>query len=151
MSLTTYRARTHAGFPISKKGRFYDDAECTRPQTVFIESCARAPHIDISEDRDNLYLEVELPGLDEKDVQISIANNILTIRGEKCREPEKTSRAYHRIERSFGEFLRQFALAPIYDQRMIKTQFCRGILEVTIPKSASSDSQKHEISISPSQ
>ena len=132
MSLTTYKPRPRRGFQFQESSRSYDDAECTCPQTVFIESCTYAPHIDISEDETNLYILAELPGLDVSDVHISLADDILTIRGKK--ERVDNGRAYHRTERSFGEFVRQFALASMYDQTAITSKFSRGILEVVIPK-----------------
>lgn len=146
MSLTSYRPRPRNGFQFTAPQRSYNDAECTCPQTVFIESCAYAPHVDISEDENNLYILAELPGLEESDVHISIADDILTIRGEKRRLMERTGRAYHRLERSFGEFVRQFALSPIYDHAALTTKFSRGILEVTVPKRSGS-----EFGLSPSQ
>jgi HSP20 family molecular chaperone IbpA len=134
MSLTSYRPRPRNAFQFSTRHPAYDDAECTCPQTVFIETCDYAPHVDISEDAENLYILAELPGLTERDVHVSVADDILTIQGEKRREQEHSTRAHHRVERSFGEFVRQFALLPIYDQTAITTQFFNGILQVIVPK-----------------
>jgi HSP20 family protein len=93
------------------------------------------PHIDIMEDDDRLHIIAELPGMKEEDVVVTCSDNILSLRGEKKREP--TAMRYHRIERSFGDFTRQFRLPPSVKKGDLKIHFTGGLLEIDIEKSRS--------------
>jgi len=92
------------------------------------------PNIDISEDADNFYILAELPGLTEADLKITVDNDVLTIQGKKSRKEEKRERNYHRIERSFGEFIRSMSLPTNVKSEDIRAHFEGGLLELTLPK-----------------
>ncbi|SRR5579883_2942748 len=92
------------------------------------------PNIDISEDKDNFYILAELPGLTENDVKVTVENDVLTISGQKERKEEKKERNYHRVERSFGEFIRSLSLPTNVNAKSILGTFKDGLLELTLPK-----------------
>lgn len=92
------------------------------------------PSLDISEDKENIVIKVDLPGVKQNDIDISIHGNILTIKGERKREEESKDRNYHRIERFFGSFVRSLSLPQYVDTNKVKASYKDGVLEITIPK-----------------
>lgn len=93
-----------------------------------------APSLDISETKDALIVKVEIPGMDPKDVQVSLQENLLTIKGEKKQEKEEKDEHYHRVERSYGAFTRSVRLPVGVDGSKVNATFKNGLLAVTLPK-----------------
>jgi HSP20 family protein len=93
-----------------------------------------APPVDIYEDEHNITVQAEVPGVDEKDLDVRLENTVLTISGERRMEDEQKEENFHRIERSYGRFVRSFALPTTLDPENVNAQFENGILKVTIPK-----------------
>ncbi|HEV8699861.1 MAG TPA: Hsp20/alpha crystallin family protein [Candidatus Polarisedimenticolia bacterium] len=92
-----------------------------------------APAVDIYERDGNIVLKAELAGLDPKDVDIRVENNVLTVRGERKFENEVKRENFHRVERSYGTFTRSFTLPNAVDTERIKADFKDGVLQVTLP------------------
>jgi HSP20 family protein len=92
------------------------------------------PSMDISETKDSLVAKVEAPGMEEKDIQVSLQENLLTIKGEKKQEKEEKEERYHRIERSYGAFTRSVRLPVAVDASRVTATFKNGLLTVTLPK-----------------
>ncbi len=107
-----------------------------------------SPAVDISEDRDNFYLHVELPGLKKDDVKISYEDGILTIRGEKKNMREEKDVNYHRLERSFGQFERSFRVPNRIVEDKIAARFENGVLTITLPKAEEAKPKEIEVKIS---
>jgi len=103
-----------------------------RPDEVF--GGQWVPVVDILEEDQEFVVKAELPGMESKDLDIQIQENILTIRGEKHLDQEVQKDRYHRIERSYGSFQRSFTLPNIVDQEKVKAKFKDGLLEIKIPK-----------------
>jgi HSP20 family protein len=93
-----------------------------------------APAVDIYEKDGNIVLKAELPGVDAKDVDVRVENNLLTLRGERKFDNEVTRDNYHRVERSYGSFSRSFTLPNVVDTANIKAEFRDGVLHMTLPK-----------------
>jgi HSP20 family protein len=93
-----------------------------------------APAVDIFEREGNIVLKAELPGIDPKDVQINVENNVLTLRGERKVDSDVKRESYHRVERSYGAFTRSFHLPNTVDVNNIKADYRDGILSVALPK-----------------
>ncbi len=93
-----------------------------------------APTSDVVETKDEIVIKAELPGLDEKDVNVEIENGVLTIKGERHAEQETNEKDYRRMERSYGSFLRTFALPTNIEAEKISATFTNGLLEVHMPK-----------------
>ncbi|SRR5581483_455653 len=106
------------------------------------------PSVDINEDKDNLYFIAELPGLNSDDVKVTISEGVLTIRGEKKREEEHHDRNFYRMERSYGEFVRQFTLPEDVKEENIQADFKDGVLEIMVPKKEPSKPKEREVKIS---
>jgi HSP20 family protein len=95
---------------------------------------AVAPRIHISETDTELKIEAELPGINEKDVEVMLGHARLTIKGEKKQQKEEKKKDYHMVERSYGSFARSIALPFEADPNQVEAAFARGVLTVTVPK-----------------
>ena len=105
------------------------------------------PAMDVEEKGKAFKLTAELPGMDKKDVNISIKDDVLTISGEKKEEKKKEESDYYRSERVFGKFQRSFRLPEIVEEDKIAAEFKDGILHVTIPKSKETVTKEKQIEI----
>jgi HSP20 family protein len=93
-----------------------------------------APSMDVSETKESLVCKVEVPGMEQKDIQISLQENLLTIKGEKRQEKEEKDEHFHRIERSYGAFTRSLRLPVAVDAGKVTATVKSGVLTVTLPK-----------------
>jgi HSP20 family protein len=103
------------------------------------------PTMDVAETDKQIEITVELPGLEEKDVQINLSDNTLTIRGEKKAEREQKDKDYHLVERSYGSFSRTLELPAGVNADDIKATISKGVLSVTVPKPAPAQVKKIQI------
>ena len=103
------------------------------------------PVVDIFEKGDDLVICAELPGLEQDDVDISIENNTLVLRGERKRKTEFEEKDAHRLERTFGVFTRSFTLPKTVDSDRISASYKNGVLELTLPKVEQAKLRKIEI------
>jgi HSP20 family protein len=101
------------------------------------------PQVDVSETGKEVRITAELPGLDEKDVEVTVTNNMLTIKGEK----EEEEGDYYHSERSYGYFDRTIALPQGIDADNAKAKFKKGVLKVTIPKKPEAQSSRRKIEL----
>lgn len=104
-----------------------------------------APAVDIVENDNDITIKAELPGVDAKDVSISLDNNVLTLRGERNSEKEVNRENYHRMERACGAFSRSFALPASIDGDRVTADFRNGLLSITLPKKESSKGRTIQI------
>ena len=93
-----------------------------------------APAVDVLEDENKVVVKAELPGMNEKDIEVSILGDTLTIKGEKRKEEEKKDKQYHRVERVYGAFHRSISLPASVASDKVKASFKNGILEIEMPK-----------------
>ena len=95
---------------------------------------AWAPSVDIYENKDQIVLEAELPGMKQEDFDLSIENNVITLRGERRFEKTDETDNYHRVERSYGAFTRSFTLPQTVTAEGATAEYNNGVLRVTLPK-----------------
>lgn len=95
---------------------------------------ALSPHIDVAETDGAVEVTAELPGIDEKDFEVVLEDDLLTIKGEKKSEREESKKDYHLVERSFGSFARSIRLPFSADAEAVKANFAKGVLKVSITK-----------------
>ena len=93
-----------------------------------------SPVSDVIESKDEIVIKTELPGIDEKNVDVEIESGVLTIKGERNAEKETEEKGFRRVERSYGSFLRTFALPPSVEPEKVSASFTNGLLEVHLPK-----------------
>jgi HSP20 family protein len=103
------------------------------------------PSLDVSETKNNIVVKAEAPGVDPKDIDISLTGDVLTIKGEKRQEKEEKDQNYHRVERSYGVFARSVRLPQEVQSDKIEASYKNGILKITLPKSE--EAKKKEIKI----
>lgn len=105
------------------------------------------PQVDIGATDKEYSITIEVPGVDEKDVKVEIANNTMTIRGEKKQEKEEKKKDYYRVERSYGSFQRVLSLPEDANQDDIKATFKNGVLTIKMPRKALPKSDVKQIEI----
>lgn len=103
------------------------------------------PSVDVTETDKQIEITAELPGLEEKDVQVNFADNVLTIRGEKKAEKEEKDKTFRLVERSYGSFVRSLELPDGVDANAIKASIDKGVLKVTVPKPAPAQVKKIDV------
>jgi HSP20 family protein len=106
-----------------------------------------APSVDISENAEEFILKAEIPGVNKDDVKVSIADDIVSIQGERKQEKEERDKKFHRVERSYGSFLRTFSLPSNIDDAKVQAQFKDGLLTVRLPKSATAKPKSIDVKI----
>jgi len=104
-----------------------------------------SPNVDIYENKDQIVLEAELPGMKREDFDVSVENNIITLRGERHFEKKEDSDNYHRVERAYGSFTRSFTLPNTVSSEGASADYSNGVLRVTIPKREETKARRIEI------
>ena len=115
------------------------------PPTALGEMIAWTPAVEMAETDDKLLLSVELPGMKRKDIQVTLDDGVLTIRGEKKKEHEEKEKRYHLWERRYGTFERSFTLPRTVDAQRIKARFEDGVLKIEMPKSREAKGQRIDV------
>lgn len=108
---------------------------------------ATVPAMDVAETDDHYELTAELPGLEEKDVEVKLTNGSLVIRGEKREEKEEKRKDYHLSERRYGSFERRFRLPDGIEADKIEAQFKSGVLRIMLPKTAAAKTAEKKIKV----
>ena len=131
-----------------RMNRLFEDS-LSRSKTTDQEMAMGAwtPAVDIFETAETIVLKADLPGIDEKDIDVRIENNVLVLRGERKFLKEAKEEDYHRIERSYGVFSRTFQLPGTIDQNKIQAIHQDGVLEVRLPKREDSKPRQVKIDI----
>lgn len=104
-----------------------------------------SPRLDVSESEKDVRISAELPGLDEKDVEVSVGAGMLTIRGERREEKKSDEKGWVRREQSWGSFRRSVALPCDVDPEKADATFAKGLLKITLPKAASAQGKRIEV------
>ena len=106
---------------------------------------AWSPSVDIYENKDQIVLEAELPGMKQEEFDLSIENNVITLRGERRFEKTDDSDNYHRVERSYGAFTRSFTLPQTVSGEGATAEYSNGVLRVTLPKREEAKPRRIEV------
>ena len=105
------------------------------------------PTVDMAETKDSFIVKAELPGLDAKDVEVSISGDVLTIKGEKKKEEQEKDEHHYRAERYYGSFQRSFQLPTSIKADKIEAAFDKGVLKVTLPKVEEAKKKRIEVKV----
>ncbi len=103
------------------------------------------PSVDVSETAQEVVVQAELPGVDPKEIDISVQGNVLTLKGERKQEKEEQGANYHRIERAFGAFSRSLQLPAEVDVDKVNAVYKNGVLRITLPKTEAAAAKKIEV------
>lgn len=103
------------------------------------------PSVDIYENKDQIVLEAELPGMKQDDFELTVENSVITLRGERQFEKKEESDNYHRVERSYGSFTRSFTLPQTVSAEGATAEYNNGVLRVTLPKREETKARRIQI------
>jgi HSP20 family protein len=103
------------------------------------------PNVDIYENKDQIVLEAELPGMNREDFELTVENNVITLRGERRFEKKDDADNYHRVERAYGSFSRSFTLPQVVSGDAATAEYRNGVLRVTLPKREEAKARRIEI------
>jgi HSP20 family protein len=106
-----------------------------------------APPVDIYEDEHNITLKLEVPGIDEKDIDVRIENTTLTVHGERKIEKEEKEENFRRVERQYGEFTRSFTLPSSVDAGQVTAHYDKGVLKINLAKKAEAKPKQIKVNV----
>jgi len=106
-----------------------------------------APAVDVYEDEHNVSLKIEVPGIDEKDIDVRIENNTLIVHGERKIEKEEKEENYRRVERQYGSFTRTFTLPPTVETENVSATYDKGVLKVKLAKKAEAKPKQIKVNV----
>src|SRR6202140_4040048 len=121
-----------------RMSRLFRDPRGSDGQDEALTPTAFAPPVDVYEDEHNVTLKIEVPGIDEKDIDVRIENNTLTVHGERKYEAQEKEENYRRIERQYGSFTRSFSLPSTIDTNSVSANYDKGLLKIRLAKTAES-------------
>jgi len=105
------------------------------------------PSVDVSETEGEYQIKAEIPDVKKEDVKVTLEEGVLTIQGERKQEKEEKGKRYHRVERSYGRFVRSFTLPDVVDEEKVKAEFKDGILNLALPKSEKAKPKAIEVKV----
>ncbi|HET9408938.1 MAG TPA: Hsp20/alpha crystallin family protein [Candidatus Sulfotelmatobacter sp.] len=106
-----------------------------------------APAVDVYEDEHNITLKVEVPGIEEKDIDVRLENNTLTVHGERKIEKEEKEENYRRVERQYGSFTRTFTLPQTVDANNVQANYDKGVLKIQLAKKAEAKPKQIKVNV----
>src|ERR1700690_4200085 len=106
-----------------------------------------APAVDVYEDEHTVTLKIEVPGIDEKEIDIRLENNTLTVHGERKIEKEEKEENYRRVERQYGSFTRTFTLPTTVDAEKVSATYDKGVLQIALPKKAEAKPEQIKVNV----
>jgi len=115
--------------------KIFDEFFGRVPSGVEMDEGVWSPSVDISENNNVITINAEIPGMSKEDIELNIQDNTMTLKGEKKQEKEEKDADYHRVERSYGAFVRSFALPTAVQADKVKASYKNGVLRIILPKS----------------
>ena len=106
-----------------------------------------APPVDVYEDEHSVNLKIEVPGIDEKDIDVRIENNVLAVHGERKFEKEEKQENFRRVERQYGSFTRTFTLPTTVDAEKVSANYDKGVLKIALPKKAEAKPKQIKVNV----
>lgn len=132
-----------------RMNRLFNDSFSSVTSQESLAAGSFVPAVDVYEDEQGIRLKMEVPGIDEKDIDIRLENNLLTVRGERKLEKETKEENYHRIERSYGSFTRSFSLPNTVNPEEVKAGYAKGVLTIQLGKRAEARPKQIKVDITP--
>jgi HSP20 family protein len=112
-----------------------------------LTATAFAPPVDVYEDEHGITLKIEVPGIDENDIDVRIENNTLTVHGERKFENEEKEENYRRVERQYGSFTRTFTVPNTVDQESVQADYDKGVLKIKLAKKAEAKPKQIKVNV----
>jgi HSP20 family protein len=140
--LSTLQDRINRAFRESYSGAGRNEAH---DESLITSSFA--PAVDVYEDEHQVTLKIEVPGIDEKDIDVQVENNVLTVHGERRIEKEEKEENYRRVERHYGTFTRTFNLPQTVDTESVSATYDKGVLNIALPKKAEAKPKQIKVNV----
>ncbi len=131
----------------NRMNRLFRDSYSPEGRDESLTTTAFAPPVDVYEDEHGVTLKIEVPGIDEKDIDVRIESNTLTVHGERKFEKEEKEENYRRVERQYGSFTRTFTLPNTVDQESVHADYDKGVLKVTLAKKAEAKPKQIKVNV----
>src|SRR5215470_9725794 len=130
-----------------RMNRLFQDSFGREGREEALATAGFAPAVDVYEDEHKITLKIEVPGIDEKDIDVRVDNNTLTVHGERKFEKEEKEENYRRIERQYGSFTRSFTLPQTVDAENVSANYEKGVLKITLPKKAEAKPKQIKVNV----
>lgn len=131
----------------TRMNRFFNETPARRPDADGLFFADWSPAVDIHETDKEYLIKAELPEMKKEDVKIEVLEGVLTIEGERTQEKEEKGKKFHKVERSYGKFVRQFALPNEVDAAKVQAEYKDGVLNVHLPKTAAAKHNAIEVKV----
>src|SRR5271157_2463101 len=132
---------------INRMNRLFRESYNTEGPEEALTTTSFAPPVDIYEDEHTITLKMEVPGIDEKDIDVRIENNTLTVHGERKFEKEEKEENFRRVERQYGSFTRTFSLPSTVDAENIQADYDKGVLKIKLAKKAEAKPKQIKVNV----
>jgi len=132
---------------LNRLNRLFRESHSPEVPDESLTTTAFAPPVDIYEDEHNITLKLEVPGIDEKDIDVSVENSTLTVHGERKIEKEEKEENFRRIERQYGSFTRSFTLPSSVDSGQVSAHYDKGILKIKVAKKAEAKPKQIKVNV----
>jgi HSP20 family protein len=130
-----------------RMNRLFRDSYGTEGREEALTSTTFAPPVDVYEDEHNVTLKIEVPGIEEKDIDVRIENNTLTVHGERKFEKEEKEENFRRVERQYGSFTRTFTLPNTVDHEKVQADYDKGVLKIALAKKAEAKPKQIKVNV----
>ena len=140
--LSTLQDRINRAFRESYTGQYRDN-----DRDDALTTSSFAPAVDVYEDEHQVTLKIEVPGIDEKDIDVRVEGNTLTVHGERKIEKEEKEENYRRVERQYGSFTRNFTLPTTVDSEKVSATYDKGVLKIALPKKAEAKPKQIKVNV----
>jgi HSP20 family protein len=130
-----------------RMNRLFRDSFSPEAQDQSLATSSFAPPVDVYEDEHNITLKIEVPGIEEKDIDVRIENNTLTVHGERKFEKEEKEENFRRVERQYGSFTRSFTLPTTVDAEKVSATYDKGILKISLAKKAEAKPKQIKVNV----
>jgi HSP20 family protein len=127
--------------------RVFRDSYAGGDRDEALTTSSFAPAVDVYEDEHKVVLKIEVPGIEEKDIDVRVENNTLTVHGERKIEKEEKEENYRRVERQYGSFTRTFTLPPTVDTENVSANYDKGVLNISLPKKAEAKPKQIKVNV----
>ena len=132
---------------MSRMNRLFRESYSPQGPDEALTTTSFAPPVDIYEDEHTVVLKLEVPGIDEKDIDVRVDNHTLTIQGERKIEKEEKEENFRRVERQYGSFTRSFTLPSSVDPGQVSADYNKGVLKITLAKKAEAKPKQIKVNV----
>jgi len=132
---------------VNRMNRLFRESYSPEGPEEALTTTSFAPPVDIYEDEHNITLKIEVPGIDEKDIDVRIENNTLTVHGERKIEKEEKEENFRRVERQYGSFIRSFTLPSSVDSGQVSAHYDNGVLKIKLAKKAEAKPKQIKVNV----